>query len=104
MHLDTKITIAGQPAIKVRDFLRRSDVGVWDVAYARDYFKLAEDEAQNLVNELAEKELIASNRIRNEDYWTVAQEGIRFAQATAAKGILRPNAEKLLHEKIGTDT
>lgn len=96
MHLDTKISIAGQPAIKVRDFLRKAEDGLWNASYAGDYFKISRNDAQALIDELAEKELITQNRIRNDEYWTVTQDGIRFALATATKAILRPNAEKIL--------
>lgn len=98
MHLDTKTYIAGQPAIKVRDFLRKAEGNFWNTGYAGDYFKINENEAQALVEELAQKKYIAKNRIRNEECWTTTSDGIRFFQASATKGILRPNAEKLLEE------
>lgn len=96
MHLDAKVYIAGQPAIKVRDFLRKIESNLWSALYARDYFKITHNEAEALINELAEKEYITSNNIRTEEYWTATSDGVRFASATATKGILRFNAEKIL--------
>ncbi|MCB9757916.1 MAG: hypothetical protein H6753_05800 [Candidatus Omnitrophica bacterium] len=98
MHLDTKTHIARQPAIKVRDFLRKADGGLWGAPYASDFFKISHDEAEALIGELADKEYITPNRIRNKEYWTATSDGVRFALATATKGILRSNAEKILQD------
>ncbi len=96
MHLSTKTHIAGQLAMKVRDFLRKTESGIWNAQHAENYFKISQNEAEILIQELAQKEYIVPNRIRNEEYWTLAPDGVRFACATATKGILRTNAEKLL--------
>lgn len=98
MHISTKTYIAGQPAIKVRDFLRKADGGLWDASFARSYFDVTESRAQSLINDLSENKYISKNRLFDADYWTATEKGNQFALATATKGILRPNAGKLLND------
>lgn len=94
MRIDPKTTIAGQPAVRVRDFLRRHS-GSWGLLRLREQLKIDEVAAQRLVKALLRQRLIQKDsRSKDEGpYWRMTLAGSTFRLATAAKPVRREIAE-----------
>ena len=94
MRIDPKTTIAGQPAVRVRDFLRRH-TGSWGLPRLREQLKIDEVAARRLVKALLKRRLIQKDsRWKDEGpYWRMTLAGSTFSLATAAKPVRREIAE-----------
>ncbi len=92
MHIDPKDTIAGQPAIQVRNAFKTLGAS-WTRRELAAYFSLSSAAAADLISALAERGLITLTRggLR----CTLSDEGRRFQHAPA-RAIRRSTADQLV--------
>jgi hypothetical protein len=102
MRIDTKSTIAGFPAIQIRDLLRFGKRGVWFFARgAADLLKIGDEEADTLLDRLARDGYVTrptDRNLRERDAWQVTDKGSRLAMASAGKPVRRATADKAIKE------
>jgi hypothetical protein len=97
MRIYPKTTIAGQPAVRVRDFLRSSGSDLWALDFVQKQFKIARPAAQGLVEELLGLGLVErTSDCSDGPYWRMTQRGSTFSLASAAKPVRRQTAEDAL--------
>jgi predicted nucleotidyltransferase len=96
MRVDPKGTIAGRPALLVRDCLRilRGRIS-WNLAALEAAASLETGTGKSLLRTLAAAGLVKSV---GRGWWEITQAGQRLSSATAAKPITRETAEKALRE------
>lgn len=101
MYIDPKSKIAGLPALKIRDFLRKAGDSSWRVDFLEKELRVSFREANQIISKLAELGYIEIDK-RNQlkQSWCVSPNGNRLALATAAKSIRRSTAERKLKELI----
>ena len=96
MRIDPKGTIAGKPALVVRDCLRTLRARLsWDVAALERAAFLEPGSGRSLLRGLAAAGLV--ERV-GRGRWGITQSGQRLSSATAARPISREIAEKALRE------
>jgi predicted nucleotidyltransferase len=94
MRIDPKGTIAGYPALVVRQTLRRlRGWNQWGIADLEAAAALAPKTGRALADALRTEGLIEASRT---GAWTITQAGRTFSSATAAKPVTRATAEKAL--------
>jgi predicted nucleotidyltransferase len=98
MRIDAKGTIAGKPALLVRDCLRTLRAGTsWRLATLEMAASLEPGTGRPLLRALSAGGLVKS--VGN-GWWEITSAGQRLSSATAAKPITRRTAEKALHELL----
>jgi hypothetical protein len=99
MRITREEVVAGHSAVQVRGFLRRFD-GKFFMRFAVErVMQLKPEQADKFINEMVALELIEpSTPFDNEAAFEVAEQGLAFANATAAKPICRGTAERVLRE------
>ena len=96
MRVDPKGTIAGKPALLVRDCLRNLRARVsWDLPALETAASLESGTGRPLLRALSAAGLVKSV---GRGWWDITQEGQRLSSATAAKPVTRATAEKGLRE------
>jgi len=96
MRIDPKGTIAGKPALLVRNCLRTLRARIsWDLAEMELATSLEPGSGRSLLRGLAAAGLV--ERV-GRGRWQITQSGQRLSSATAASPISRKTAEKALHE------
>jgi predicted nucleotidyltransferase len=96
MRIDPKGTIAGKPALLVRDCLRTLRARVsWDLAALEVAASLEPGTGKSLLRTLSAAGLVKS---LGNGRWEITQAGQRLSSATAAKPITRATAEKALRD------
>lgn len=102
MYIDPKSKIAGIPALKIRDFLRKTENYNWSVEFFQESLHVSLQEAEQIVSKLGKLGYIEPvDRSKHERYWRITPTGSRFALATAAKPIRRSTADRIVKELIG---
>jgi DNA-binding MarR family transcriptional regulator len=97
MRIETAQTIAGQPALRIRDFFRRERDRGWPTSLLREALALSARTAGRVVTRLEAGGYIVRDRLhRGKPYWRVAPLGRRLAHAKGARPIARRTAERLL--------
>jgi hypothetical protein len=95
MRLDSQATIAGQLAVRVRDFLRSGSSGEWGLLFVQKQFGIHPAAAQSLVDELLHLRFIEqASEFSDGPYWRVTQTGSTFSLASAAKPVRRETAAR----------
>jgi predicted nucleotidyltransferase len=96
MRIDPKGTIAGKPALLVRDCLRTlRDRMSWSLATLEAAASLEPGTGKPLLRALSGAGLV--KRVRS-GWWEISDAGQRLSSATAAKPVTRATAEKALRE------
>ena len=96
MRIDPKESIGGQPALLVRQTLRRlRDQLQWRVEDLESTASLKTGEARTFLKTLLAEGLVEST---GPGTWTITQAGQSLSSATAAKRVTRATAEKSLQE------
>ncbi len=95
MRIDPKSTIAGQPALKVRDFLYDNDQ--FSTTLVAEDLGIPSDSASKLIAELVRMGVVGPDQ--GEGEWKVLDR--RLALATGAKPLQRATAEKKVQELLG---
>lgn len=99
MHIDSKSTIAGVPAISVRDFLRRADDLQWSLEYVGQRLRLSTAQAKSLVTELLRLGYVEVVESLSKEPWhRRTLTGSTFALASAARPLRRVTARRKLEE------
>jgi predicted nucleotidyltransferase len=100
MFIDPKSTVAGLPAIKIRDFLHRAGDGGWTVAYAGSCLSVTESQAAAVVAELVQLGYVEVAQFQHgtEVLYTVTLAGSTLALASAAKSLTRKTSERKITE------
>lgn len=97
MRIDSSDILAGQPLMKIREFLKYVHSRDWTIDYVTHKFAIDESAALAIVDILEKEGYIEkSNKFRDEQTWSNTLKGNSLAMATAAKPILRKSAEKIL--------
>jgi predicted nucleotidyltransferase len=96
MRIDPNESIAGQPALSVRQTLRRlRDQLQWRVEDLESTASLKAGEARTFLKTLLAEGLVEST---GPGTWTITQAGQSLSSATAAQRVTRATAEKSLQE------
>ena len=96
MRIDPKENIAGQPALAVRQTLRRlRDQLQWRVKDLESTASLKAEDARTFLKTLLAEGLVEST---GPGTFTITQAGQSMSSATAAKRVTRVTAEKALQE------
>ena len=99
MRIDPKGTIAGYPAVDVRDALRRLRVSAeWDLHALECAARLPSGQGRKLVRALVAAGLV---EVARKGRWEMTQAGQSLSSATAAARVKRATAEKALGEFLG---
>jgi len=99
MRIDSTAMIAGHPALRIRELLRRGRVGEWGTEFVRHVLKVDQDEAARVLGALHEKGLIEpGDTERGEPLYHPTLLGNALAGASAGKPIKRATADRLLSE------
>jgi predicted nucleotidyltransferase len=99
MRIDPKETIAGYPAVLVRDTLRRLRARVdWSLDRLEVAARLPTGQGRNFVEALVGEGLA---KPAGDGVWSITQAGQTLSSATAAKRVKRATAETALHETLG---
>ncbi len=99
MRIDLTDSIAGRPAARIRLFLRRAFGGNWDASYVAQTLRVDLAAAEAVIKELCRRRLIARARSFGRNvHWTNTIRGNAFANASAAKPLLRSSADIRLTE------
>ena len=99
MRITSKDTIAGMPAIKVRDALKHLRDCIWTLDTLAAYLKVDSEQGSSVIEALQKLGYIAPNaHSSGRGEWEVTNGGVRFINATAAKPITRKTADKLVRE------
>lgn len=97
MYVDPTSTIAGKPALEIRDFLRRSEAWSWGRLYLAQAFRVSDFQARELISGLVEEGLVEPDP-SSPEYWRTTAKGRTLALASAAKPLRRSTAERKLRE------
>ena len=96
MRIDPEGTIAGKPALLVRDCLRTLGARIsWDLTALESAASLQPGTGKPLLRALSAAGLVKS---LGRGWWEITQEGQRLSSATAAKPVTRATAEKALRD------
>lgn len=99
MRIDSKDNIAGISILAVRRLLKKKYNSDWTVVGASDVLEISQEETLKLLGELHAQGYIKPVGIRGErQYWRNTIKGNALANATAAKPIGRPKADKAFAE------
>jgi hypothetical protein len=99
MRITRDMTIAGVPAIQLRDTLRTYGTGGWDAKdLARDLKASLEDGRRIVEHLLAEGYLEVATSHRGEPLYDLTMKGTALTLASATKPIKRATAERLVEE------
>jgi hypothetical protein len=99
MQITREEVVAGHPAMQVRAFVRRFDGKFFMRCAVERVMQLQPEQAEKFINEMVSLELIEpTTPFANEAAFEVAERGLAFANATAAKPIYRKTAERVLTE------
>lgn len=105
MRIDAGQKIAGQPAARIRDLLRKGRDQEISVAFVKEVLGVSKSSASNILTALARDGYIEradSRRQRGaESVWITTTKGNALSVATAARPISRNTAEKKLEEFLG---
>lgn len=97
MRIDTKATIAGHPALSVRELLRRGRRGEWGTQFVQRILKVDQAEASRVLASLHNKGLIEPGDSEGgERLYRATLLGRALAGASAGKPIKRATADRLL--------
>lgn len=98
MRIDTKDTIAGQPAKIIRDFLRyASGIDLWTVEMAAQRLRISSQKARQVVSKLAALKYIERKRDHGKQlYWKTTLKGNSLGLATAGTPIRRETAQRVI--------
>lgn len=102
MRIDPKGTIAGYPAVFVRDALRRLR---WNTEWGLEVLERATRVPAVQARRFG-KALVADGlaEVAGKSVWSITQAGQTLSSATAAPMIRRATAEKALHEFLGASS
>src|SRR5882757_2970497 len=101
MRITKEEIVAGHSAVQVRGLLRRFDGMFFTRSAVERVMRLKSEQAEKLVNEIVVLELIEpTTPFDNEAAFEVAERGLAFANATAAKPIYQRTAERVLREFV----
>lgn len=101
MYINPKSKIAGQPAIKIRNFLRRAgNLNLqWSMHFLKEQLKIPLEEAKTVLSKLVEKGYVKSgSHYSGGKYWETTLKGNALGLASAAKPIRRSTADRKLKE------
>jgi len=103
MRITSADTIAGQPALAIRELLKKTQSYVGTLSYLAYRLHVDEKTAQEIFDTLCAEGYIEpvetpENADENETYWKNTLNGNSLAMATARKPITRQTAERLLNE------
>src|ERR1035438_6871500 len=99
MQIDPKGTIAGCPALLIRQTLRQLRTRLrWGLDELNSAASLEAGQGRALIKALLSEGLIES---AGRNTWTVSQAGQTLSSATAAKRITRATAQKALQQFLG---
>ena len=99
MRVDLHERIAGQPAVKVREFLRRAFDGNWNLSYVAKKLRVDLVVAEEVVAELGRRGYIkAAESSSGEAHWSNTMQGNAFSHASGAKPLLRSSADQRVKE------
>ena len=99
MRISKEEVVAGHSAVQVRGFFRRFDGKFFMRSAVERVMQLTPEQAEKFVNEMVALDLIEpTTQFDNEAAFEVAERGLAFANATAAKPIYRRTAERVLKE------
>ena len=102
MRITKEQIVAGHSAAQVRGLLRRFDGMFFTRSAVERVMRLKPEQAEKFINEMVALELIEpTTPFDNEAAFEVAERGLAFANATAAKPIYRITAERVLREFMG---
>jgi predicted nucleotidyltransferase len=92
--------IAGQPTIKVRDFLHYvAHVNLWTVDTAATRLGISVDDAKEVISQLAALGYVESKQGHDgRPYWSTTLKGNSLGLATAAKPVSRETAQRVVNE------
>ena len=99
MRIDPKSKIAGQPALKMRAFLRTAGDSGWNVLFVKNFFKITNEEALQTLKDLAQDGYIEPDSFQNE-FWKTTLKGNSLSLASAAASLHRATADKNLKELL----
>jgi predicted nucleotidyltransferase len=101
MRITREEVVAGHSALRVRRFLRRFIGRFFMRPAVERLMQLKPEQAERFINEMIALELIEpTTPFNQEPAFVVADRGLAFANATAAKPIYRQTAERVLKEFI----
>ena len=96
MQIAANQSIAGYPAIAVRNFLRKHELTGFITESAQASLSLSPQDANELLNKLVDLGLLRESNLL--DGFGLTENGVRLAYASAAKPIHRKTANRLLSE------
>ena len=101
MRIDSSEKISETPILRVRELLRRGRNSMWGERFVRSTLGLDLEQAQQLINELAQREIIEYVKgIDGEYLYELTVKGNAFANATAAKPIMRKTADRAISQLL----
>jgi predicted nucleotidyltransferase len=102
MRIDPKGTIAGQPALKIRELLKYGMNGFpWGTALVSKKLNVSDAEANRIIEDLYKQGYVESyNGHPGRQSWKNTTKGNALSLASAAKPVKRTTAEKILNEFI----
>lgn len=98
MRIAPKDTLAGQPILKIRGFLRRNQACTWGEMTVGDTFKVDSKTAKGIISLLNRRGYVEPIKISGKTYWKNTIKGNTLALSSAAPPILRATAERRLKE------
>jgi hypothetical protein len=99
MRITSDQSIAGYPAIAVRNFLRKYVIAGLIPACAQSSLLLSPQDASAFLNKLVDLGLLReSSKWNGSPFFDLTDSGVRLAYASAAKPICRITANRLLSE------
>lgn len=98
MHIDSKNTLAGQPILKIREFLRRNQSCNWGEMTVRSTFNVDSKTAKGIISFLNRRGYVEPIQISGKTYWKNTIKGNSLALSSAAPPISRTTAERKLKE------
>jgi hypothetical protein len=103
MRIDTEQMIAGHASLRVRRLLQRGAADDWGVDLVEEVLGVTPEEAVDTLAQLATLGFIrpAGVGVYGKQEWSNTVKGNALANATAARPIRRPTAERALREFLG---
>jgi len=99
MRIDPKSSIAGRPALEIRNLLRRGMGYQWTPMFVCERLGVSEAEAQRVIDELSREGYIElDDSFPGRPLWGNTVAGNALAMASAAKPVRRATAEKKVAE------
>ncbi len=98
MQIDSKDTLAGQPILKIREFLRRNQSCNWGEGSVGNAFKVDSKTAKRIISLLKRRGYIEPIQISGKTYWKNTIQGNALALSSSAPPISRATAERKLKE------